>query len=78
MAAYKLGSQRAANSRQIVMSGLIIDEAYRSSVFSLSDMFMLVLVKVREMGCTEMISEVGKNNKLSLFMMREDRLCSAG
>lgn len=71
VAAYKLGSQRAANSRQIVMSGLIIDEAYRSSVFSISDMFMLVLAKVREMGCTEMISEVGKNNKLSLFMMKK-------
>ena len=71
VAAYKLGSQRTANSRQIVMSGLIIDEAYRSSVFSLSDMFMLVLARVREMGCTEMISEVGKNNKLSLFMMKK-------
>ncbi len=71
VAAYKLGSQGAANSRQIVMSGLIIDESYRSSVFFLSDMFMLVLAKVREMGCTEMISEVGKNNKLSLFMMKK-------
>ena len=69
--AYRLGSQRVCLPNQIIMSGLIIDSKYRRAVYSISEMFSLVLRRAMECGFSELISEVNKSNYPSLFLMRK-------
>lgn len=71
VAGYKLGSQRVCNANQIVMSGLIIDGKYRTAVFSIAEMFSLLLAKIIERGYRELIAEVKTDNYPSLYMMKK-------
>lgn len=69
--AYRLGSQRVCSPNQIIMSGLLIDSKYRQAVYSISEMFSLVLHRAMECGFSDLISEVNKSNYPSLFLMRK-------
>lgn len=71
VAAYKHGSHRICKQHQIIMSGLIIDNKYRMAIFSLTQMFEMLLFKCVELGFNDIISEVNINNKLSLSMMKK-------
>lgn len=71
VAAYKYGSQRICKQNQIIMSGLIIDNKYRMAIFSITQMFKMLLFKCVDLGVNDIISEVNVNNKLSLSMMKK-------
>lgn len=71
VAAYRYGSQRICKQNQIIMSGLIIDNKYRMAIFSISQMFKMLLFKCVELGFNDIISEVNVSNKVSLSMMKK-------
>lgn len=71
VAGYLLGSQRVCHAGQIIMSGMIIDHRYRTAVFSIAEMFSLLLIKAVELGYRELIAEVKIDNTPSLYMMKK-------
>lgn len=66
---YQLGAQRVCKEKQIVTGGILLDSKYRLAVFSIADMFSLLLKKIVEMGYLDIISEVYYKNLPSLYMM---------
>lgn len=71
VAAYKHGSQRICKRHQLIISGLVIDRKYRMAVFSLSQMFEILLLKCVKLGINDIIAEVNVKNNLSLSMMKK-------
>lgn len=71
VAAYKTGGQKVANKNQAFICALIIDQKYRMSVFSITDMFSLLIKKLLSLGYNDIICEVAKDNYPSFYMMRK-------
>lgn len=71
VAAYKTGGQKVANKNQAFICSLIIDQKYRMSVFSITDMFSLLIQELVKRGYNDLICEVAKDNFPSFFMMRK-------
>ena len=71
VAAYRLGGQHVCKEKQIILSAIIIDKNYRAAVFSIADMFSIVMKEISARGYREMIAEVSKSNTPSLLMMRK-------
>lgn len=70
-ACYQLGAQRVANPKQIIIGVILIDKGYRTAVFSISEMFSLLLKKVSALGYLEMLTEVAPTNTMSMLMMKK-------
>ena len=71
VAAYKTGGQKVANKNQAFICALIIDHKYRMSVFSINDMFSLLIKELVNLGYNDLICEVAKENYPSFYMMRK-------
>lgn len=71
VAAYRTGGQKVANKNQAFICALIIDQKYRMSVFSITDMFSLLIKELVNMGYNDLICEVAKDNFPSFYMMRK-------
>ena len=71
VAAYKTGGQKVANRNQAYICALIIDKKYRMSVFSINDMFSLLIKELITQGYNDLICEVAKDNFASFYMMRK-------
>lgn len=71
VAAYKTGGQKVANKNQAFICALIIDQKYRMSVFSITDMFSLLIKELVNLGYNDLICEVAKDNYPSFYMMRK-------
>ncbi len=71
VAAYKTGGQKVANKNQAFICALIIAQKYRLSVFSISDMFSMLIKELIRMGYNDLICEVAKDNYPSFYMMRK-------
>ena len=71
VAAYKTGGQKVANKNQVFICALIIDQKYRMSVFSIADMFSLLIKELVNLGYNDLICEVAKDNYPSFYMMRK-------
>lgn len=71
VAAYKTGGQKVANKNQAFICALIIDKKFRMSVFSISDMFSLLIKELVSQGYNDLICEVAKDNYPSFYMMRK-------
>ena len=71
VAAYSTGGQKVANKNQAFICALIIDQKYRMSVFSITDMFSLLIKELINRGYNDLICEVAKDNYPSFYMMRK-------
>jgi ribosomal protein S18 acetylase RimI-like enzyme len=71
VAAYKTGGQKVANKNQAFICALIIDQKYRMSVFSITDMFSLLIKELVNLGYNDLICEVAKDNYPSFYVMRK-------
>ncbi len=71
VAAYKTGGQKVANKNQAFICALIIDRKYRMSVFSIADMFSMLIKELIHLGYNDLICEVAKDNYPSFHMMRK-------
>lgn len=71
VAAYKTGGQKVANKNQAFICALIIDQKYRLAVFSIADMFSLLIKELVRLGYNDLICEVAKDNYPSFYMMRK-------
>lgn len=71
VAVYKTGGQKVANKNQAYICALIIDKKYRMSVFSINDMFSLLIQELIKRGYNDLICEVAKDNFASFYMMRK-------
>ena len=67
---YRKGSQRICTEQQILMSGLIIDRRFRTALFSIAEMFKMILTYAAEHGYRELLSEIRQDNYPSLLMMK--------
>ncbi len=71
VAAYKTGGQKVANSNQAFICALIIDSKYRMSLFTITDMFSMLIKELINQGYNDLICEVAKDNYPSFYMMRK-------
>lgn len=71
VAVYKTGGQKVANKNQAFACALIIDSKFQMSVFSISDMFSLLMTELVKRGYNDLICEVAKDNYPSFYMMRK-------
>ncbi len=71
VAVYKTGGQKVANKNQAFICALIIDQKYRMSVFSITDMFSLLIKELVHLKYNDLICEVAKENTPSFYMMRK-------
>ncbi len=71
VATYKTGGQKVANKNQAFICALIIDKKYRMSVFSINDMFSMLIKELISRGYNDLICEVAKDNFASFYMMRK-------
>lgn len=69
VACYQLGGQRVCRANQIIVGVILIDSKYHSAVFSIAEMFSLLLKRIIERGYLEIIAEVNQKNLPSLYMM---------
>lgn len=71
VASYQTGGQKVANPNQAFICALIIDSKYRMSMFSISDMFSMLMKELIQRGYNDLICEVAKENFPSFYMMRK-------
>lgn len=71
VAAYKTGGQKVANKNQAFACALIIDQKYQMSVFSINEMFSMLITELVKRGYNDLICEVAKDNYPSFYMMRK-------
>lgn len=71
VAAYNTGGQKVANKNQAFIGAMIVDQKYRMAVFSIMDMFSLLIKELVNLGYNDLICEVAKDNYPSFYMMRK-------
>lgn len=69
--AYKTGGQKVANKNQVFVCALIIDYKYQKAMFTIQDMFSMIIKELLSRGYNDFICEVAKENKASFYMMRK-------
>jgi len=69
---YRAGADRSANSHQVFASALLVDAAYRTRLYSFTEMYRLMLRHLRESmpQVREILLEVYRENLPSLYMQR--------
>ena len=71
IAAYPTGDGKVCRKHQIVMGGLLVDEEYRGRLYSISNIYIMMVLKIIEMkSFTTIIGEVESFRKQSLLMHR--------
>ena len=71
VACYAVGGQRVCAPGQLIIGIILIDKAYRSAMFSISELFRLLMARAGELGYRVMISEVAVSNTASLMLNRK-------
>ena len=71
VAAYKTGAQKVVEKNQVYVGRLIIDKKYRMNLFSIKDMFGLVIEELQSRGYNDFICKIAKENIASFYMMRK-------
>lgn len=69
--AYKTGGQKVANKNQAFVCALIIDHKYQKAMFTIQDMFSMIIKELLSRGYNDFICEVSKDNYASFYMMRK-------
>ena len=69
--AYKTGGQKVANKNQVFVCALIIDYKYQKAMFTIQEMFSLIIKELLSRGYNDFICEVAKENYASFYMMRK-------
>lgn len=71
VAAYRTGAQCVMKDNQVYVGRLIIDKKYRMNLFSVKDMFALVIEELVDRGYNDFICKIKKENIASFYMMRK-------
>lgn len=71
VAAYQTGAQKVMHANQVYVGRLIIDKKYRLNLFSVKDMFGLVIKELVSRGYNDFICKIKKENLASFYMMRK-------
>ena len=71
MAAYPTGDGKVCRRHQILVGGLLVDDQYRGKLYSISTIYVMMVLKIVEMkSFTTIIGEVESFRKQSLLMHR--------
>lgn len=71
VACYRNGSQRVCRAGQLIIGVMLIDKKFRSAMFSIADMFRMLLDRAENEGYLVLISEVATTNTSSLLLNRK-------
>ncbi len=71
VAAYQTGAQKVMHANQVYVGRLIIDKKYRLNLFSVKDMFGLVIEELVNRGYNDLVCKIAKENLASFYMMRK-------
>lgn len=71
LACYTVGGQRVCAPGELLVGIILVDKKYRAAVFSIAEMFNLLLEKAVELGYRVLLTEIGKTNLASLLLNRK-------
>ncbi|MDR2024147.1 MAG: hypothetical protein LBQ71_13100 [Hungatella sp.] len=71
MAVYKNGCLKIAKQNQVYISSMLIDCKFHKSLYTLMDLYSLVMSEILKRGYTDIVAEVNENNLSSLFLLRK-------
>lgn len=71
MAVYHNGCLKIAKSNQVYISSMLIDREYQRALFTLMDLYSVVMSEILRRGYTDVVAEVNYTNLQSLFLLRK-------
>lgn len=71
MAVYHNGGLKIAKPNQVYVSSMLIDQKYQRSLFTLMDLYSVVMSEILRRGYTDVVAEVNYTNLQSLFLLRK-------
>lgn len=71
MAVYHNGCLKIAKPNQVYISSMLIDREYQRALFTLMDLYSVVMSEILRRGYTDVVAEVNYTNLQSLFLLRK-------